>query len=156
MQKHQEFTSRVSQTIDAVHTSNFFIFLLFIFYFFIFWHFGTFFDDFNGPKTTRNGNLHSSVISAGNMKSIRCQIRFQGPLISVKRQKILYWKLSRGLYFSSNGPIYIFNFICLYNVFVCLFFRRKNFSCLFFLFLIGSDGPPYTLMKGVRKISRQV
>ena len=123
----------------------FFIFLLFIFYFFIFWRFGTFFDDFIGPKTTRNGNLHSSVTSAGNMKSIRRQIRFQGPLISVRCQKILYWKLSRGLYFSSNGPIYIFNFICLYN-----------FSCLFFLYLIGSDGPPYTLMKGVRKISRQV
>ena len=35
----------------------------------------------NGPKTTRNRNLHPSMISAGNMSSIRRQMRSQGPLL---------------------------------------------------------------------------
>ena len=42
----------------------------------------------------------------------------QGSLISVRGQKILYWKLGRGYYFGSNGSIYIFNIIFLYTVFL--------------------------------------
>ena len=50
-------------------------------------------------------SLYLSVKSGENLRSIRLQMSPQGPLISVRSQKIIYWKLGRGCHFGSNGKI---------------------------------------------------
>ena len=71
--------------------------------------------------------------------------------ISVRDQKILYWKLSWSCHFGSNGPICIFNFIfcapfCSFFFSIIFLYFISLFS--FFFVLIGRDGPPYKCIKG--------
>ena len=70
----------------------------------------------------------------------------QGPLVSVRDWNKLPCKLGRGSHFSSNGPIYIFNFIFLYTVFCFsvyvvnkkFFFNFFTYVCIFFMYYIFS------------------
>ena len=114
----------------------------------------------NGPKVTLTENIHPSVTFGENLRYIGCQMHPQGSLISTRGQKILCWKLSRGVcHFGSNGSIYIY-FYFLYTVFFfCFlfnFFLTKyiffNFLFLFLfyivIFLINSNGPPYSSKAG--------
>ena len=59
----------------------------------------------NGYKITCTKSLYLSVKSGENLRSIRLQMSPQGPLISVRSQKIIYWKLGQGCHFGSNGKI---------------------------------------------------
>ena len=88
----------------------------------------------NGPKVIRNGNLHHSVTSGENLRSIGRQIHPQRSLIFAKGQNILYWKLGRGCHFSSNGSIYIFNFNFL-NIAFSFFFV----AVVVFLYIFAMD-----------------
>ena len=88
-----------------------------------------------GTTLTRTGNLQPSTYGE-NLRSIRCQMRSQGQVISVRGQKILRWKLGRGCHFGSNGPIYIFNFIFSYSAFFFIFIFIFFFLFFFFWFLL--------------------
>ena len=114
----------------------------------------------NGPKVTLTENIHPSVTFGENLRYIGCQMHPQGSLISTRGQKILCWKLSRWVcHFGSNGSIYIY-FYFLYTVFFFFFlfnfFLTKyiflNFLFLFLfyivIFLINSNGPPYSSKAG--------
>ena len=78
----------------------------------------------NGLKATHIENLHSSVKSGENLRSIGRQMRPQGYLVSVRGQKILFLKMSRGCHFGSNGPIDI----------ILLFFCTSFCFALFLFF----------------------
>lgn len=60
-------------------------------------------------------------------------MRSQGHLISMRSQKILYWKLVRGCHFGSNETICIFNFIFLY-ITLFWFFLITFFFIFIYLF----------------------
>ena len=71
----------------------------------------------NDTIIIRTGNLHPSVTSGKNLRSIGRQMLSQRLLIFVRSKNILRWKLDRGCHFGNNWPIYIFNFIFL-NTFI--------------------------------------
>ena len=75
------------------------------------------------PKIIPTEIIRPSVISARNLRSIARQKRSQRSLVFVRSQNIVFWKLSRGCHFGSNGPICIFNFA----FFVHRFLSRKFF-----------------------------
>ena len=115
----------------------------------------------NGPKVTLTENIHPSVTFGENLRYIGCQMHPQGSLISTRGQKILCWKLSRWVcHFGSNGSTYMY-FYFLYTVFFVFFFLFNffltkyiflNFLFLFLfyivIFLINSNGPPYSSKAG--------
>ena len=74
----------------------------------------------NGSKTTRTKNLHPSVTSRENLRSIGCQMRSQCPPISVRGQKVFLMKKT------------------FYNYFLFFYFYY------YYFFLIGSNGPPWS------------
>ena len=83
----------------------------------------------NGSKTTRAGNTHPFVTFDKNLWSIGRQIRNQDHLLSVRNQKILYWKLAIGCHFGIMGQYaFLISFLC--APFCCVF--------LIFFFLILS------------------
>ena len=89
-----------------------------------------------GTTLTRTGNLQPSTYGE-NLRSIGCQMRSQGQVISVRGQKILRWKLGRGCHFGSNDPIYIFNFIFSYSAFFFIFIYLFFFLFIYFFLVFA-------------------
>ena len=113
------------------------------YHFMIFWCFGAFFwhtwwrhQYVLRAKVLKLFVLKTFVSSAENLTSIGRQMHSKQPLIPVRGQNILCWKLDPGCHFGSNGPIYFFKFYFLVHHFCVLFFCCY---CCFVLFL-GEKG----------------
>ena len=135
VQKYQEW---VPPTTDAAYASLI-IPSFFNFFCGVLGHFLTYFLTsavgiyLNGPKPPAletSIRLWCLVKISGQLKP---QMRSQGHFISVRGQKIFYWKLGRDCHFGSNGPICIFNLIFFVHLFVVF---RFVFYFSFFFFLI--------------------
>ena len=81
-------------------------------------------NEVNGLKATHIENLHSSVKSGENLRSIGRQMRPR-VILYVRGQKILFLKMSRGCHFGSDGPIDIM------LLFFCTSFCFALFSFFF-------------------------